>query len=132
MKSSVLEDVETEVSDSIAGDRRAARRYDICLGLRWRLLRRRRVLDAGEGLTINLSSSGILFETEHPLPTGGVLELSIAWPVLLHNLKPLRLIVTGPVVRMAGCRVAIRKLQHELRPEGGANSLVGVPFAERR
>ena len=102
-------------ADKIAGDRRADRRYDISLDLRWKVIRRRRVLDTGTGTTLDLSSGGILFETDRQLPTGLNVELSISWPVLLHNVAPLQLVVTGRIVRAAGRRTAIRMTQHEFR-----------------
>jgi hypothetical protein len=102
-------------TDKIAGDRRSDRRYDIALDLRWKVIRRRRVLDAGTGTTLDLSSGGILFETDRQLPTGLNVELSISWPVLLHNVAPLQLVVTGRIVRAAGRRTAVRMMQHEFR-----------------
>jgi hypothetical protein len=102
-------------ADKIAGDRRSDRRYDIARELRWKVIRRRRVLDAGTGTTLDLSSGGILFETDRQLPTGLNVELSISWPVLLHNVAPLQLVVTGRIVRAAGRRTAIRMMQHEFR-----------------
>jgi hypothetical protein len=102
-------------TDQIAGDRRSDRRYDITLDLRWKLIRRRRVLDAGTGTTLDLSSSGILFETDRQLPAGLNIELFISWPVLLHNVSPLQLVVMGKIVRASGRRTAIRMIQHEFR-----------------
>jgi hypothetical protein len=102
-------------ADKIAGDRRSDRRYDIALDLRWKVIRRRRVLDAGTGITLDLSSGGILFETDRPLPTGLNVELAISWPVLLHNVAPLQLVVTGRIVRTSGRRTAVRMIQHEFR-----------------
>jgi len=101
--------------DKISGDRRSDRRYDIALDLRWKVIRRRRVLDTGTGTTLDLSSGGILFETDRQLPTGLNVELSISWPVLLHNVAPLQLVVTGRIVRASGRRTAIRMMQHEFR-----------------
>jgi hypothetical protein len=110
-------DNQSPSKEGIAGDRRSDRRYDITLELRWKLIRRRRVLDAGTGTTLDLSSGGILFESERQLPAGGSVELSISWPVLLHNVAPLQLVVTGRVVRAAGRRAAIRMVQHEFRTQ---------------
>lgn len=103
------------IADTIAGDRRADRRYEIPLDLRWKLIRRKRVLDSGIGITLDVSSGGVFFESDHPLPGHGDVELSISWPVLLHNVAPLQLVVTGRVVRISGRRAAIRRVQHEFR-----------------
>ena len=111
-------------AEGIAGDRRSDRRYDLRLDLRWKLIRRRRILEAGTGETIDFSSGGVLFETGRSMPVGLNVELSIAWPVLLHNVAQLQLIVTGRIVRSHGSRTAIQMTQHEFRT-------VGVP-ADRR
>jgi hypothetical protein len=102
----------------IGGERRLDRRYGIQLDLRWKLIRRRRVLETGTGHTIDLSSGGIHFETDRPLPTGLNVELSIAWPAMLQNMAPLQLVVSGKVVRSDGRRTAIQKHQHEFRTAG--------------
>ena len=96
-------------------ERRSDRRYDLSLELRWKLIRRRRVLATGTGTTLDLSSGGILFETDRPVPNGGNLEVSIAWPARLHNVAPMQLVVSGRVVRGGGGKAAIRMIQHEFR-----------------
>jgi len=103
---------------TIAGDRRGDRRYEIRLDARWKLVRRRRVLDSGVGRTVDFSSGGVLFEPGRQLPFGLNVELSISWPVLLHNVAPLQLVVTGRIVRSDGNRAAIRMTQHEFRTTG--------------
>ena len=102
----------------IAGDRRHDRRYEIRLDVRWKLIRRRRVLETGVGQTIDLSSGGIHFETDRSLPVGLNVELSIAWPALLHNMAPLQLVAYGKIVRSLGSRTAIQMFQHEFRTAG--------------
>jgi hypothetical protein len=104
--------------DRIAGERRRHKRYDLLLDLRWRLVRRRKVLGTGSGRTLDLSSGGILLETDRPLPIGLNLEISIAWPALLNNVAPLQLVVTGTIVRAHANRVALRMAQHEFRTVG--------------
>src|SRR6266481_9117728 len=91
-----------ENEETIAGDRRTDRRYDITLELRWKLIRRRRVLDTGTGTTADLSSGGLQFDAGRHLPEGLNVEVSINWPVLLHNVAPLQLIVIGRIVRARG------------------------------
>jgi hypothetical protein len=117
MQSNYAMVVETN-PEEIAGERRQDRRYEIQLDLRWRLVRRRRVLESGTGRTIDLSSGGIQFETDRPLPAGLNVELSIAWPAMLHNVAPLQLVVSGKIVRSSGRRIAIQKTQHEFRTVG--------------
>ena len=105
-------------TEGIAGDRRDDRRYDIQLDLRWKLIRRKRVLETGTGRTLDLSSGGILFETDRPLPVGLNVELSVAWPVMLHNVASMQLVISGRIVRAAGQRTAIQMTQHEFRTMG--------------
>jgi hypothetical protein len=111
---------EQQSSDRIGGDRRTDRRYTLTLDLRWRLVRRRKVLDSGSGRTLDLSSSGLCFEAGRPLPVGLNVELSISWPALLHNVAPMQLAVAGKIVRAEGPRTAIRMVQHEFRTAGNA------------
>jgi hypothetical protein len=108
----------TKPSHWIGLERRSDRRYELALTVRWRLIRRRRVVDSGTGTTVDVSSGGLLLETDRELETGLMIELSIAWPVLLHNVAPLQLVVAGRVVRAQGRRVAVRMLQHEFRTAG--------------
>jgi c-di-GMP-binding flagellar brake protein YcgR len=109
-----------EVSEpsSIGGERRSDRRYDIRLELQWKLIRRRRTLDSGSGLTVDFSSGGILFEADRQLPAGLNVELSIAWPVLLHYTAPMKLVATGRSVRTDGKFAAIQMTRHEFRTAG--------------
>jgi hypothetical protein len=110
--------------EGIGGDRRNDRRYEIQLDVRWKLIRRRRVLETGVGRTLDLSSGGILFDPGRQLPVGMNVELSIAWPVLLRNVAPLQLVVSGRIVRCNSNRAAVVMAQHEFRTSG-------APAAER-
>jgi len=106
--------------EGIGGERRNDRRYGIQLELRWKLIRRRRVLDSGVGRTVDLSSGGLLFDCGRQLPVGLNVELAISWPVLLHNQAPLQLIVSGRIVRCASNRTAVMMAQHEFRTSGAS------------
>src|SRR5207247_17235 len=108
----------TADADTISGDRREDRRYQIQLELKWKLIRRRRVLDTGTGHTIDLSSGGILFDAGRHLPEGLNVELSLTWPVLLHNVAPMQLVVYGRIKRISGRLVAVQTTQHEFRTAG--------------
>ena len=102
----------------IAGERRQDRRYDIRLDLRWKLIRRRRILESGTGRTLDLSSGGVHFETDRPLPVGLNVELSIAWPALLHKMAPMQLVAYGKIVRSRAEKTAMQMQQHEFRTVG--------------
>jgi len=73
------------------------------------------VLETGAGKTLDLSSGGLLFDPGRHLPEGLNVELSITWPVLLHNVAPLQLVVSGRIVRASGRSIAVRTVQHEFR-----------------
>jgi hypothetical protein len=119
-------------SDTINGDRRQNRRYHLQLELRWKLVRRRRVLDTGTGYTIDVSSGGVLFDAGRHLPEGLNAELSICWPVLLHNVAPLQLVASGKIVRSIGNRVAIQTVQHDFRTMGVPDGHRNLPAASTR
>ena len=106
------------MTDRIGGDRREDRRYNLALELRWKLVRRRKVLDSGSGRTLDFSSSGLLFDAGRPLPVGLNVEISIAWPALLHNVAPMQLVVSGRIIRADGAKAAVRMVQHEFRTAG--------------
>jgi hypothetical protein len=108
----------------IAGERRFDRRYQLQLELRWKLIRRRKLQDTGVGRTIDLSSGGIMFDATRPLPVGLNVELSVSWPVLLHNVAPMQLVICGRIVRASGSHAAVQVTQHEFRT-------VGVPADPR-
>jgi hypothetical protein len=109
---------QTTKGSMIGQDRRKHRRYQIQLDLKWKLIRRRRVLDTGVGQTIDVSSGGILFDAGRHLPEGMNVELSITWPVLLHDVAPMQLVVSGRIVRSRDHKVAVRTTQHEFRTIG--------------
>ena len=114
-----------ETPELIGGDRRNDRRYGLQLDVKWKLIRRRRVVETGIGHTIDLSSGGLMFDAGRHLPEGLNVELSITWPVLLHNVAPLQLVISGRIVRTDGQRIAIRAVQHEFRT-------IGVPADQRK
>ncbi len=121
---------ERKQDPGIAGERRGDRRYSLLLDLRWKLIRRRKVLDAGTGRTMDLSSGGILFDAGRHLPAGLNVELSISWPALLHNVAPMQLTVSGKIVRAHGTLVGVRIAQHEFRTTGipvDRNALAAAP-----
>ena len=101
--------------DSIAGERRGDRRYEIHLELKWRLIRRKKVVQSGVGHTLDFSSGGVLFDAGRELVAGLNVELSVSWPVLLHKIKPMQLVISGKIVRVQGTRAALRMTQHEFR-----------------
>jgi PilZ domain len=122
---------ENQSTERIRGERRDDRRYNLALDLRWKLVRRRKVLDSGSGKTLDLSSRGLFFDAGRPLPVGLNVEISIAWPALLHNVAPMQLVVSGKIVRADGLRAAVRMAQHEFRTAGNGGAELNMAGKSR-
>ena len=95
--------------------RRSHRRYPINVELEYKLLDGSRVVKTGSGLTVNLSSGGILFACEDALPLGATARLTLTWPVRLNERAGLNLCVTGKIVRSSGNYAALAIKNHEFR-----------------
>jgi hypothetical protein len=98
-------------------ERRAKSRYQLDLGVRFRLsLGSREYFVSGAGRTVNLSAGGLLVSSQE-LPSheevaaGAWVEMSIEWPVLLDGRIPLQLFAVGRVVRRSAVDFAAT-LQH--------------------
>jgi PilZ domain-containing protein len=96
-------------------DRRHSDRFPIEREVRYKVLNKRGGEEAGEGKTLNISSSGVLFSSSHLLIPGRRLELSISWPVQLNQQCALKLVARGRVVRFEDGHAAIEILQYEFR-----------------
>jgi hypothetical protein len=99
-------------------DRRDDRRYPINLELRYKTLERQRARLQGSGRTVNMSSGGVLFGGDQDLPPGTFVELSIHWPVLLHNTCPLTLRIEGRVVRCDDRTIAVATTRYQFLTRG--------------
>ena len=95
-------------------ERRSNRRYPIHLDLEYRAHHDRTVV-SGRGQIVNVSSLGILFESDSDLPLGMSIELWIDWPVLLNGDVALRLHGKGRIVRAKGNRIAVTIKHFDLR-----------------
>ena len=102
----------------ILGDRRSRRRFEINLPVRIKLLGRKSVTDIVGGTVLNLSSTGIAFETDELPQIGALVELSISWPILLHGKTPVKLVAQGTVVRTDGQLAAAAVVRYEFRTQG--------------
>jgi hypothetical protein len=73
----------------------------------------------GTGLTLNISSNGVLFESsDASLSPGRRLEISISWPAQLDGKCLLRLVARAHVVRAEQGQVAVQIDQYEFRTAG--------------
>lgn len=98
-------------------DRRHSDRFPIEREVRYRVLNKRSGEESGDGRTVNISSSGVLFTSEHTLLPGRRMELSISWPAQLDNKCPLKLVARGRVVRFEDGRAAVEIQQYEFRTQ---------------
>jgi hypothetical protein len=107
-----------EMMIEIGADRRDRRRYDIDLALHYKVLGQHHVDQSGAGKAVNLSAGGIAIAIGEVLTPGSTVELAVAWPVLLNQNCPLKLVVTGKVVRSTQAMTAIRMERYEFRTLG--------------
>jgi hypothetical protein len=101
-------------------DQRARGRYPIAMELQYKVLRGGRVEQTGTGRTLNISSGGVLFQTDDRLPHRGRVELAMQWPYLLQGVCGLKLVMRGPIVRSGGDSkvTAVRAEFREFRTAG--------------
>jgi len=102
-------------TETHAKDRRAADRFPIEREVRYKVIGKKSADEAGTGRTINMSSNGVLFTSDHMLLPGRRLELSVSWPAQLNNQTPLKLVARGRVTRFEAGQAAIEIQQYEFR-----------------
>jgi hypothetical protein len=96
-------------------ERRSDRRYAIQADLGYQVVIAGHIADHGCGRTLNLSSSGVLFESARGLPLGALVKISISWPVRLNEHAMLMLCVEGQVVRSGSRLTAVELRRYEFR-----------------
>jgi hypothetical protein len=92
-------------------EKRLHRRFPITLDVQYELLTRSHVERFGSGRTINISSSGIFFESGNDLPTSGPIELILDWP--LEGVANRKLMVRGRIVRRDAIGTAVKMTRHK-------------------
>jgi len=102
-------------------ERRGATRFPFEQEVRFKLFHRNGV-QIGLGRTVNISSRGILIQTDLELAPGDRLEISVNWPVRLDNHCPLKLVATGRVIRAQPGKAAISIERYEFRTQGSQRS----------
>jgi len=108
-------------------DRRAAIRFPIERQIHYKTLGKRKIGEDGLGQTINMSSTGVLFTTEHFLSPGRRLEVSISWPAQLDASVSLQLVARGRVARCQQGTAAIEIQRYEFRTCANGNPVNGAP-----
>ena len=106
-----------------ANDRRGADRFPIEQEVRYRTLNYRKGADeTGLGKTVNMSSNGILFQTDQMLLPGRRMEIAVNWPAQLNNNCPLKLVASAKVVRSDATSAAVEILKYEFRTQARAHA----------
>ena len=68
-----------------------------------------------QATTLNISSGGVFLKTDQLLPVGKHIQVFINWPVLLDQRCPLRLVITGRVLRSDEAGAAVGKLRYDFK-----------------
>jgi hypothetical protein len=76
------------------------------------------IKQVGLGKTVNMSSGGVLFTTETPLPEGERAEVAVSWPAQLNDVLPIKLVAMGRLVRTAENQAAISVERYEFKTRG--------------
>jgi hypothetical protein len=100
-----------------ATDRRGNDRFPIMRELRYKLLSSKGKVELGVGKTLDISSTGVLFAAETPLPPGKRVEVAISWPAQLDGKCALKLVARGRVKRCRGTQVALEIDKYEFRTQ---------------
>jgi hypothetical protein len=114
-------------NEPVQADRRHSDRFPIEREVRYRAMNKRGGEEAGDGKTLNISSSGVLFTTAQMLLPGRRLEISINWPAQLNNKCALRLVARGRIVRFEKGSAALEIQQYEFRTASASAAAVGAP-----
>lgn len=97
-------------------DRRVHRRFPINAPAQYQITGRAgKSVATGSGQTLNISSGGVLFESNNPLKPGIQVELTVAWPLLLSTSTGLTLRLAGKVVRVEQNHSAVAITRYEFR-----------------
>jgi PilZ domain len=99
-------------------DRRVSDRFPIAREVCYRVHNRRSNDECGSGVTMNMSSNGVLFTTEQMLLPGKRMEMAVNWPARLDNRCALKFVARGRVVRSEEGTAAVEIDQYEFRTLG--------------
>lgn len=110
------------IQDKNKSDRRTSDRFPIEREVRYKVLNKKNSDEMGVGQTVNMSSNGVYFTTEHMLLPGKRLELAISWPAQLNNQTALKLVARGRIIRYEEGRAAMEIQQYEFRTAKAAQA----------
>lgn len=106
------------ISDTRTPERRFKKRFHIQRDLTFKVWDRGKVVQSGAGNTLDMCSAGIAFHTDQPLGADLSVELSISWPALLHDVRPIRLKVFGRIIRTGADSLVCLVERYEFRTQG--------------
>jgi len=106
-----------DTADMAINERRRSSRFPIEREVRYKTLNQRTEILSGSGKTLNISSSGVLFTSDHDLPVGTRLEVSISWPAQLNEKCLLTLVARGRITRHNQGQLALQIQQYEFRTQ---------------
>lgn len=113
-------------------ERRRSSRFPIEREVRYKTLSQRSEILTGVGRTLNISSSGVLFTTDHELPIGTRLEVSISWPAQLNERCLLNLVARGRITRQESGHSALQIQQYEFRTQSINTAIPKDVFGKER
>jgi hypothetical protein len=91
--------------------------YPIRLELQYKAVNPKSTL-AGTGVTLEMSSTEIVFTADRPIEPGTKVELSIAWPVLLNDHVALRLVSEVKITGREGRTLTASIWKYHFRTRG--------------
>ena len=112
-------------NDFFHPERRSTDRFPIESQLRYQLMEAHSTTQTGNGRTLNMSSSGILFTVEAHLPIGQRVEVSVDWPAQLNEHCGLKLVALGKIVRSSPETTAVRIEKYDFRTRAAASLNAG-------
>jgi len=102
------------VASSLPVDRRSKARYPLVLNVSYRTLCRGQNV-SGVGRTANMSSGGLLVDSQHEIDVGTKIEVHLEWPSQLDGVVPLQLVAVGIVARSEDGSFAVTLEKHRFR-----------------
>jgi hypothetical protein len=96
-------------------EHRSHPRYPINVEVSYELIVHGKVVETGHGRTVNISTGGVLFESQRPLAPEMGIRLSIAWPAQLGDAVGLTLRVSGRTIRVQENCTAVKTQRYDFR-----------------
>ena len=117
-------------NDGIRGERRIQRRYPVGLELEYKVMEGGEVVATGTGRTGNISSGGVLFQTEGKLTNAPAVELSIRWPGFSAGEPFMELRMFGRIVRSDANGTALQMCRYHFQKPADTVAVVDPPFGD--